>query len=146
MAERAGVKPITKTEEFLDVWIRKDPKTDTKFLFINNYDDFSKSEKITLDDKVLFDGHKISVNPKSGLLLLLDYKLKDNCKLVYSTCEIIKRDEDFITLKLIQDLEIIKFTNKVKIQDGVDFELFEDLEGYKYIFKNSKEKEIKIFI
>lgn len=146
LAERAGVKPITKTEEFLDVWIRKDPKTDTKFLFINNYDDFSKSEKITLDDKVLFDGHKISVNPKSGLLLLLDYKLKDNCKLVYSTCEIIKRDEDFITLKLMQDLEIIKFTNKVKIQDGVDFEIFEDLEGYKYIFKNSKEKEIKIFI
>lgn len=146
LAERAGVKPLVKTDEFLDVWIRKNPNEDTKFLFINNYDDFSKSEKIVFDDKALFDGHKISVNPRSGLMLPLDFKLKDDCKLVYSTCEIIERDEKSITVKTMQNLEIIKFTKKVKIQDGVDFEILEDFEGYKYIFNNCKDMEIKIFI
>jgi beta-galactosidase len=107
MAHYAGIKSAFKTKEWLNISIRTSKKG--QFLFIHNLDDYEKEEIIYYHDKPLFDGTCLTVKPRSGLILPLNWKVHENCFIHYSTAEICclktSANELELTIKLNQEEE-----------------------------------------
>lgn len=70
------------------------------FLFINNYQDDPVAPTITYNNEPLFGGSPISLPARRGLILPLDWQIKDGVTLHYSTAEIASMVDDGSTLTL----------------------------------------------
>ncbi|AZR73760.1 hypothetical protein BBF96_10410 [Anoxybacter fermentans] len=62
------------------------------FISVLNYDDIPQKFKILRKNKELFDGHEITLNPRSGLILPWNIPLTDDLIIEYSTVEILSID------------------------------------------------------
>lgn len=145
LAARVECFPVTNKKDYIDVSFRKIDKTDTKFMFIQNYDEYSKKMSFDYYGVSLFDGNELTIAPRSGLLLLLNYNLNEKTKLIYSTCELIDKKQNETEVFCRQNVEIMKFNNKVEIKDAhIDYELVEEFGQYKLIIKNCMNKKLKI--
>ncbi len=147
LAVRVNNFPATNRNDYIDVSFRSISKTDTRFMFIQNYDEYEKIMSFDYFGEVLFDGNEITISPRTGLILALNYRIHDSLKIIYSTCELINKKENKIEFFCRQNVEIIKFNNRIEVIDSqVNYEIIEESENYKLIIKNHINQEIKIKI
>lgn len=145
VAARVDSHPATRRNDYIDVSFRKIDKTDTKFMFIQNYDEYEKSMSFDYFGQPLFDGCKVTIAPRNGLILALNYKINEKLKMIYSTCELISKTENEIEFFCKQNIEAMKFNNKVEvITPKTDYETIEQDGNYKITIKNCMNKKIKL--
>jgi len=145
LAEKIDNYPVTKRNDYIDVSFRSISGKNTKFMFIQNYDEYKKTMAFDYFGEILFDGHEITINPRSGLLLPINYKINENIELIYSTCELVLNDKNKIEVFCKQNIEIMKFSKKVQVEtQNIDYKLINENEKYKLILKNCLHKNIKI--
>lgn len=120
LAKRIGVEPIVKINEKLDINFRENKADGSKFMFVHNYNDYDIEDNIYFEEKHLFDGKKLKVNARQGLILPLEYTVKPYVKVLYSTCEIVEKDEKVLRFKCLQDREYIKINCPCNINDVIE--------------------------
>ncbi|WP_163536076.1 beta-galactosidase [Gracilibacillus sp. YIM 98692] len=108
------------------------------FLHILNLDGFEKETHIYYDDQKLFDGRKLSLQSKEGVMLPINVRFED-VQINYSTAEITKVDKDFIAFRLTQKEDIISIETEREILPSEDYIIKKDGK-VTYIFskKNAK--------
>lgn len=147
IAAKVGNSPISSKNDYIDVSFRRIHNTDTKFMFIQNYDDYEKNMSFDYFGHTLFDGRELNISPRSGLILPLNYRLNSRIKLLYSTCEITCKKENEIEVFCRQEIETLKFDSKIEIIDlNADYELQKVGDYYKLIVKGCSNKRVKIKI
>lgn len=92
---------------------------DEKFLHILNLDGLDKEATISYDQTPLFDGKKLLIQSKDGLMLPMDMDFKD-FHIHYSTAEIRSYDATQLTLRLTQKQDVIKLSTKKQIKLSPD--------------------------
>ncbi|WP_245891217.1 beta-galactosidase [Desmospora activa] len=89
LAKRIGVNPIlTSDNPEWSLVERSDGKT--SFCFIHNYDEIVHSGKVFREGQALFDGERLTVAPRSGVMLPLNLSLQAGVAIRYSTMELMK--------------------------------------------------------
>lgn len=96
-----------------------------RFLHILNLDGFEKHACITYKGKVLFDGQKLRIGSKEGLMLPLDMDV-DGKRIIYSTAEIAKHSPDSMLLRLTQKSDTIVFGGTGLIVPSENYVLHEE--------------------
>lgn len=145
LAERVDNHPSTNRNDYIDVSFRSIPDTQTKFMFIQNYDEYEKTMVFDCFEETLFDGHELTVGARNGLILPLNYELNKEIKIIYSTCELVDKKANEISVFCKQNTEIIKLTKEVTVlTEEIDYEIIEETESYKLIIKNALNKQIRI--
>lgn len=87
LAEKLGIEQRVKCSDlWTNVLIRSND--DNAFVFINNFDEMDKHISIKLKDTDAFDGKDIYVPGRAGLILPIEYKLRKDLIIKYSTFEI----------------------------------------------------------
>ncbi|MEN6516149.1 MAG: beta-galactosidase, partial [Fervidobacterium sp.] len=89
---------VSLDDDNLSVTIRSDGAT--KFIFINNYDEIDRTSTISYNGKHLFDGQKLTIPARTGVMLPVNCKLNDDIHIVYSTTEIYDVQEDGMSMNL----------------------------------------------
>lgn len=99
VAKQIGVDSLVKCDEWLNVFVRKGEKG--TFIFINNLDEYDKVSTFTYKEELLFDGKKISIPMRKGLILPLNWHVNENIFIKYSTCEFtaLNENEKIVELK-----------------------------------------------
>ncbi len=99
LARKIGIEPIVSLDDDnLSVAIRSDKAT--KFIFINNYDEIDRTSTILYNGEQLFDGQKLTIPARTGVMLPVNCKLNDDIHIVYSTTEIYDVQEDGRSMSL----------------------------------------------
>ena len=81
-------------------------KNGERFIHLLNLDGFEKEFHVYDSEKLLFDGRKISLQPKDGVMLPLNMNYGD-FKIIYSTAEITGIGENEVTFRLAQKRDVI---------------------------------------
>lgn len=145
LAEKIGDFPCTKRNDYIDVSFRSVPDKDTKFMFIQNYDEYRKNMSFDYFGEELFDGKEIWIQPRTGLILPLNYEIGNGVKIIYSTCEIVGRTANEIEVICKQNIERIKFTGKIQVDAlDIDTEIHEQQGEYLLVIKNCQNAKVKI--
>lgn len=114
-----GVSRIETLTEWLNVYIRTGDFG--SFIFIHNFEEFDKYSKIIVDKKVLFDGFEFCIPMRKGLILPIDWKVREDFTLKYSTCEIthinLNTHEVSMTFKPNCEHDVILFEGNYQIKD-----------------------------
>ncbi len=99
VAEQLGLDSIVKCDDWLNIEVRSG-KNGT-FLFVNNLDEYEKETVFTYKNELLFDGHKLTVPMRKGLILPINWQVTENVKVNYATCEFVdfKESPEEVTLK-----------------------------------------------
>lgn len=112
LANRAGIQSRFKLEEELDITIRKN-SDGREFIFVNNFDEYTKKTVLGYKENLLFAGKQLVVPPKTGLMLPRNVQILEDLKVVSGTGEIFDliTDEDKIsmTIRVIQKEEEFVF-------------------------------------
>ncbi len=101
MAERMGCLSPFGLSDWVDVRLSAGPNG--RFLFLNNYQDDPITTTVTLDGNPLFDGHAITLPPRRGFILPLDWRLRPGVLIHYLTAEPIDVREENGRLILCTD-------------------------------------------
>ena len=110
-----------------------------RYLFITNIDEYAKKTHIRFRGRRLFGGKKLTVRPRSGLMLPLNMQFRPEAKIVYSTAEILDskdtRGEWRLTLALTQpEDEIVVETGFGVIPDDA-YEAEKTEKGWRIVSK-----------
>lgn len=98
-----------------------------RFVHLLNLDGFDKEFTVTEGEEKLFDGRKILLQSKDGVMLPINLSL-ENVKIAYSTAEIAAVNEGSINFRLTQAQDVIAFENGTKILSSEDYEVEESQE------------------
>ena len=94
--EKIGVRPRFTTERLDDKLLltaRADPDGG-RYLFVHNLDEYAKTTALFRDGEPLFGGKRLSVRPRSGLMLPLDIQMAPGIRAIYSTAEVSGLEKD----------------------------------------------------
>ena len=92
MAERMGCLSPFTLSDWLDVRLAVGPNG--RFLFLNNYQDDPITTTVALAGHPLFDGHAITVPPRRGFILPLEWRPRPGVLIHYLTAEPVERREE----------------------------------------------------
>ncbi|RZT21488.1 beta-galactosidase [Fictibacillus sp. BK138] len=98
-----------------------------RFIHLLNLDGFDKEFTVTDGEDVLFEGRKILLQSKDGVMLPMNLSL-GNVKIAYSTAEIEAVYEGSIDFRLTQAKDVIAFENGAEILPSEDYEVEESQE------------------
>jgi beta-galactosidase len=90
MAERMGIPPLFTLNDWADVRVSEGEKG--RFLFINNYQDDPLETTVALQGAPLFGGHALTLPARRGLILPLDWQVRQGVVVHYLTSEVIGVD------------------------------------------------------
>lgn len=102
-----------------------------QYLHILNLDGFNKSFHVFHKGKSLFDGNKVHLNHKDGLLLPINITVNNIC-INYSTAEIIEIKDDELTFRLNHEEDVISLTTDRMIIECEEY-LIKEQGAYKII-------------
>ncbi len=88
MATQMGCERLFTTNEWADV--RLSVGENGSFLFVNNYQDDPVSLTLTMGDKPLMGGYPITLAARRGAILPLEWQIKPEIVIHYSTSEIVE--------------------------------------------------------
>lgn len=112
LTKMAQISKRFELEEEIDITVRTH-EDGRMFFFLTNFDEYPKLTSIRYKGNKLFGGKKISIPPRTGLILPFNMPIYDDLQIVSSTCEIIDITHDHnqlqLTLKLAQEHEEIEF-------------------------------------
>jgi beta-galactosidase len=92
LAERLGCPSLFTLSDWLDVRLSVGPNG--RFLFLNNYQDDPITTTVALAGHPLFDGHAITVPPRRGFILPLEWHPRPGVLIHYLTAEPVERREE----------------------------------------------------
>lgn len=92
MAERMGCPPLFMLSDWADV--RLSVGANGRFLFLNNYQDDPIATTVHLAGAPLFDGHPITLPPRRGFILPLDWQPRPDLLIHYLTAEPVELSEE----------------------------------------------------
>ncbi|WP_226536106.1 beta-galactosidase [Fictibacillus halophilus] len=95
-----------------------------RFIHLLNLDGFDKEFTVTDGEDVLFEGRKILLQSKDGVMLPLHLSLGE-VKIAYSTAEITGVNEKSIDFRLTQAQDVIAFEHGAEILPSEDYEVEE---------------------
>ena len=101
MANRMGCEPLFTLSDWADV--RLSEGENGSFLFINNYQDDPIETTITSGSAPLFGGHSLSLPARRGYILPLEWSLKPEVVIHYSTAEFTDVSDDGSRLTIKTD-------------------------------------------
>lgn len=106
--ERLGVKPgLYQDCPYYGVFMTSSAnKNGERFIHLLNLDGFEKEFKIYENDTPIFDGRKITLQPKEGVMLPINIDCGDY-KIIYSTAEIMEIGINHLELRLTQKNDVI---------------------------------------
>jgi beta-galactosidase len=101
--ERLGQKPgLYQDNPYYGIFMTSTAnKYGERFIHLLNLDGFEKEFNIFDDDTPMFEGSKISLQPREGVMLPINVQYGD-FKIIYSTAEIMGVDKDKIRFRLTQ--------------------------------------------
>ncbi len=147
---KAGIQKRFKVTEDLDITVREG-LTGEKFFFIENFDEYEKETAITYQGVALFEGKKLTIRPRSGLMLPVNVSLKKELTIVYGTGEINttenKNDKLLVTFRVIQKEEVFIFDSAiwmVEKNESVRVEVIDD-KKYKITIRTKENLEVISF-
>lgn len=145
LAARVDNYPVTNRNDYIDVSFRKIGDTNTRFMFIQNYDEYEKTMIFDYFGETLFDGHELTVGARAGLILPLNYKINEGIEIIYSTCELVNKKENEIEVFCKQTSEIMKFSKKPEVVSSeVNYEIIEEDSQFKLFIRSCLNKRIVI--
>ncbi|MEQ6377843.1 beta-galactosidase [Bacillaceae bacterium S4-13-56] len=97
-------------------------KEGERFLHILNLDGFDKEFHIYEKGKKLFDGRKLQVQSKDGLMLPMNLVIQ-NHKIIYSTAEIINIEKQQLQFRLTQAEDVIAIETDREIAPSSNYEV-----------------------
>ncbi|MGL4338680.1 MAG: hypothetical protein ACRCST_17465, partial [Turicibacter sp.] len=105
------------------------------YLHLLNLDGFNKSFNIYKDGVLLFEGHKVRLNSKDGLLLPINIQLNE-ILINYSTAEIVCVKGDEIHLRLNHKGDVISVTTAKEIVESPEYVI--EIKGNTKLIRPSK--------
>jgi beta-galactosidase len=112
-------------------------------LHILNLDGLDKEFYVYKDGNKLFDGRKILLQNKDGVMLPLNVSY-NNVKIVYSTAEIMKVEENSIEFRLTQAEDVIALETERNILPSSDYHI--KTEGNKTLVISNKHAKVNDFL
>lgn len=106
-----------------------------RFLHLLNLDGFDKELRVTLGEKLLFEGKTLKLRAKTALLLPLEVDLGE-VKIVYATAEIQERGEKSLEFRRSQPQDVIVLETDCEIEPGDDYEV--KREGQRVVITSRK--------
>jgi beta-galactosidase len=98
IALKTGIQPLFHLSNWADVRISQGKKG--AFLFLNNYQDDPVETIIQYEEKHLFNGYPVRIPPRRGVILPLDWHLRDGIIINYITSEISEVQDGNTTLSV----------------------------------------------
>ena len=95
---------------------------DEQYLHLLNLDGFDKVFQVYQKGEVLFEGHKIHLNHKDGLLLPLHVQFGD-VHINYSTAEIVQVSDQALHLRLNHPSDVISIQTTKDIVESNQYEV-----------------------
>lgn len=131
--ERLGAKPkLYQDNPYYGIFMTSSANKDgERFIHLLNLDGFAKEFNIFDNDVPLFEGRKITLQPKEGVMLPINIQYGD-VKIVYSTAEIMGVSKDKIDLRLTQQRDVICLDTQRKLLPSGDYKV-EVREGKTYV-------------
>ncbi|MGI8315901.1 beta-galactosidase [Halobacillus mangrovi] len=112
LAQRVGVKSDFELEEELDISIRAISEK-SYFIFLHNFDEYRKETPVYKAGQPLFEGSKVSIPSKSGLMLPVNIPIRDDVTITYGTAEVFNVEETAdalrVKVKLKQAEDVFRF-------------------------------------
>lgn len=145
LASRIENYPATKRNDYIDVSFRSVPDSNTRFIFIHNYDEYDKAMVFDYFGETLFDGKELIVPARSGLMLPFNLRISESLMLEYSTCELISRSQNELEVYCRQNNEHLKFEGISSIMPlEADYEIIDEGATKELLLKNCYNKKITI--
>lgn len=145
LAARVDCYPVTKRNDYIDISFRSIEGSNTRFMFIQNYDEYEKTMVFDYFGETLFDGYELTIGARKGLLLPLNYKISEAVEIIYSTCELTHKKENEIEFFCKQPSEIMKFTKRPDAMSSeIDSRIVEEDSHFKLIINNCLNKKVTI--
>ena len=146
--ERLGVKPgLVHDDPNRGIFLTSTASENgERFIHLLNLDGFEKEFRLYENDLPLFDGRKITLQPKEGVMLPINITFQDG-KIVYSTAEISGAGDTELCFRLTQSSDVICLETSKEILPGDGYTVKKD-NGRYYItsLKNSKiEDSLKVY-
>lgn len=110
-------------------------KEGERLLHILNLDGFEKKFHVKDMDQYLFDGFKLRLGKKEGVMLPLNLRAS-NTTILYSTAEVSEISKNSITFRLTQPEDIIAFAAQTDVMPSEDYKI--DKQKDKVLVKSSK--------
>jgi beta-galactosidase len=103
MALKMNCPPLFIVSNWADVRLSRGENG--SFLFINNYQDDPVETTIKYKNELLFGGNTVNIPARRGLILPLDWQLREDVMINYLTAEIVEITDagSMITIKTSQD-------------------------------------------
>lgn len=106
-----------------------------RFIHILNLDGFEKEFVVNNLGKPLFDGRKITLDSRDGVMLPIDISLTNGIDIIYSTAELKSVDDNQISFRLTQASDIIKLKTNRELMSNDDITVTKEGEEYTLISK-----------
>ncbi|RLQ96616.1 beta-galactosidase [Falsibacillus albus] len=110
-----------------------------RFIHLLNLDGFDKTFRIFENGQPLFDGEPIMLQSRDGVMLPINLALKAG-KVIASTAEITKNDEDLIEFRLTQPVDRILIESDRTVKAGADYTV--NNSGNQFTIKSKKHAKI----
>lgn len=110
MARKMECPSMFELSNWADVRISRGERG--SFLFINNYQDDPLETTIEYQEKMMFGGNPITLAARTGAILPIDWQLREDVLIHYTTAEIseVAEDGSTITIKAAQDEFVAEMT------------------------------------
>ncbi|WP_431801144.1 beta-galactosidase [Halobacillus andaensis] len=138
--ERLGSKPaLTNDSKYYGVFMTSTAsKEGERFLHILNLDGFDKGIHVYEEGSKLFNGRKLELQAKEGVMLPLNIGIGD-VTIEYATAEINKIDTDSIRFRLTQSEDVIALRTDRKIAPSEEYTVHQENE-VTYLFSKKHAK------
>lgn len=111
-----------------------------RFIHLLNLDGFDKVLVVTHMGTPLFDGRKITLGSKDGVMLPIDISLSNGVEIAYSTAELMSVEDNRIALRLTQAADVIKLKTDRELAANDDVTVVK--EGQEYTLVSKKHAKI----
>jgi len=124
--KKLDIDSIIKTDDWLNVMVREGENG--TFLFINNLEEYDKYTTFTYKNELLFEGKKLRVPIRKGLILPINWKIDEELLINYSTGEFtackVSDDIVYLTLQALdEEWVVLTTTYDVFVENGRIIEL-----------------------
>lgn len=133
--ERLGVTPgLTHDNPYHGIFMTSTSNQQReRFIHILNLDGFEKEFIVTDSGRPLFEGGKITLGSRDGVMLPLDMQLRNGIRVVYSTAELKSVEDHSLTFRLTQAEDRIKLKTDRELMPNDHVTVMRDGDQYTLI-------------
>lgn len=139
-----GEKAISHDHNYHGLFITSmKNKDDERYLHILNLDGFDKDVHLSYNNEPLFEGKKLTIMGKDGLMLPLNMTFND-VKLHYSTAEIFNVKDHEITFRITQSEDVIVLETSKEVLPSEDYSVTK--KGNRLYITSKKHAKLEMYL